>query len=110
MKFSSIRDIPQQTFINAANRKSTNPLPQILIIHFYLNSHTYRFRLVIILQRFVIPDNIGIDRIFRPWFSQHKLRYGTGKERSFSNFNTHPAIRLPRTNPDRNAGFRITHI
>lgn len=40
MEFCTIRDIPQQTFINAANGKSTHPLPQILTVHLYHNGHT----------------------------------------------------------------------
>lgn len=69
MEFCTIRDIPQQTFINAANGKSTYPLPQILTVHLYHNGHTNGFRLVVILQSLIIPYDIRIDNILRTRFA-----------------------------------------
>ena len=95
MEFCTIRDIPQQAFINAANGKSTHPLAQILTIHLYHNGHTDGFRLVVVLQSFVIPYDIRIDDILRTRFCQYELRHGTGKERSLRNFYPHPTISIP---------------
>ena len=110
MEFCTIRDIPQQTFINAANGKSTHPLPQILTVHLYHNGHTNGFRLVVILQSLIIPYDIRIDNILRTRFCQHKFRHWTGKERSLRNFYPHPAISIPRTDTDSDARLRITYI
>ena len=52
---------------------TTGTLAKLFSIHFYRDSHTDRFSLIIIFQRLIIPDNIRIYDIFRPRFFQYKL-------------------------------------
>ena len=84
--------IPQQTLVDTPYRKSAYTLSQIFPIHLYRNGHTDGFRLVIVFQRFVVPNDIGINGIFRTRLIEHELRHRTWKEWCFRNIDPHTAI------------------
>ena len=95
VKLRPVRHITQQAFIDATHRKRTYPLSQVFPVHLHFYGYAHRFRLCVILQCLVIPDDIGINSIFRPRLVQHKFRHGTGKERGLGNLYPHPAISSP---------------
>ena len=110
VKVGSVGNVPQQALVDAAHGKRPHLLPHLLAVHLHGHRHAHGFRLHIVPQGFVVPDDVGIHGIFRSRPVEHELRNRAREERSARHFDTHPRIGLPGFQPDGNARLRIAHV